>query len=226
MKNATSALTLSFGLAGLFLGVYFAWRLASRRQSLPCPTWLGWLVELDNPVFKNNSARAIVKQLDLQPGMKVLDFGCGPGRLTLPLARQIGPRGEVVALDLQPGMLRRTQEKAQQADLNNIRYLQAGAGEGQLGHSQYDRILLVTVLGEIPERQAALKEIFEALKPGGRLVVTEVIADPHFQRRSTVRKLTEAVGFTEKECFGNSLDYTLTLEKPCAAERNNKDETD
>jgi SAM-dependent methyltransferase len=213
----TTSLYFGFSLAVLFLGVFAAWRFTSRRQSLPCPTWLGWLVELDNPVFRNNSARAIIQHLDLQPSMKVLDFGCGPGRLTIPVARQIGPQGEVVAFDVQFGMLCRTQEKALTANLSNIRYLQAESGASQLGCNQYDRVLLVTVLGEIPDRAATLTEIFAALKPGGILSITEVIADPHFQRLSTIRPLADAAGFKESGCFGSSVDYTLHLEKPCTA---------
>ena len=73
---------------------------------------------------------------------------------------------------------------------------------------------MADVLGEIPERETALKEIFEALKPNGLLSVTEVIFDPHFQSRNTVQELAEAVGFREKECFGNRLAYTMILEKP------------
>jgi ubiquinone/menaquinone biosynthesis C-methylase UbiE len=65
--------------------------------------------------------------------------------------------------------LQRVQAKAQAANLNNIRFLQAGAGEDKLEHSYYDRAVLVTVLGEIPDREAALREIVEALKPGGIL---------------------------------------------------------
>jgi ubiquinone/menaquinone biosynthesis C-methylase UbiE len=210
----TTSLYFGFGLAVVFLGIFAAWRLSSRRESLPCPTWLGWMVELDNPVFRNNSARAITQHLDLQPGMKVLDFGCGPGRLTLPIAKQIGPKGEVTVYDVQAGMLRRTQDKAQGANLNNIRYLQAEAGTKQLGNHEYDRALLVTVLGEIPDRAAALNEIFAALRPGGLLSITEVIADPHFQRQSTVRQLAAATGFKERACFGHRLSFTLHFEKP------------
>lgn len=44
--------------------------------------------------------------------MRVLDAGCGPGRLTIPLARQVGPTGEVVALDVQQGMLKRVRKNA------------------------------------------------------------------------------------------------------------------
>jgi ubiquinone/menaquinone biosynthesis C-methylase UbiE len=210
----TTTLYIGLALVGIILFVVFAWRLASRRYSLPCPVWLRWLVELDNPFAETNRAGVIVQHLDLQPGMRVLDIGCGPGRLTIPVARQVGPRGEVVAMDIQAGMLRRVQEKAQAANLTNIRFLHGGAGEGKLGHSQSDRALLVTVLGEIPNREAALQEIFAALKPGGILSVTETIFDPHFQRREKVLELARAVGFREKRFFGNRIAFTLNLEKP------------
>jgi hypothetical protein len=56
-----------------------AWRLASRRQSLPCPVWLRWLVELDNPFTRTNRAAYIVETLRLSQGMSVLDAGLRPG---------------------------------------------------------------------------------------------------------------------------------------------------
>ncbi len=87
------------------------WRVGSRRHSVPCPAWLRWLVELDSPFTKTNRAAVIVERLDLQPGMAVLDAGCGPGRVAIPIARQVGPRGEVVAMDIQAGMLERAREK-------------------------------------------------------------------------------------------------------------------
>jgi len=73
---------------------------------------------------------------------------------------------------------------------------------------------LVTVLGEIPDQQAALAEIFDSLKPGGLLSITEVIADPDFQRREHVRQLAEAVGLVEQAFFGNSISYTIDFKKP------------
>jgi 2-polyprenyl-3-methyl-5-hydroxy-6-metoxy-1,4-benzoquinol methylase len=194
--------------------IALVWRFFSRRSSLPCPTWLSWLVELDNPFFKNYSARAIMQHLALEPGMKVLDCGCGPGRLTIPVAKEVGPAGEVTAFDLQPGMLQRVRDKAQVENLDNIQFIQGAAGDGKLGRNQYDRALLVTVLGEIPDQKAALAEIFESLRPGGILSVTEVIADPHFQRRDSVTRMANSVGFVERDFFGNSLSYTINFEKP------------
>jgi ubiquinone/menaquinone biosynthesis C-methylase UbiE len=210
----STPLYVSLGVIGFVVVAAIAWRFASRRHSLPCPVWLRWLVELDNPFAKTARAEVIVQHLDLQPGMTVLDVGCGPGRVTLPAAWQVGPQGEVVAIDLQPGMLRRAQERAEAASLHNIRFLQVEMGAGKLDVGPADRALLVTVLGEIPNREAALKEIHAVLKPGGVLSVTEIIFDPHFQSRKTVARLAGAVGFREVAFFGNRLAFTLNFEKP------------
>ena len=186
--------------------------IIARRWSVPCQVWLRWLVELDNPFSKTNRAATIVERLHLRPSMAVLDVGCGPGRPAVPIAQQVGQHGYVVAMDIQPDMLR-----PRAADLTNIRFLEAGAGDGKLGRDQFDRALLVTVLGEIPKPQAALREIFNALKPGGVLSVTEIIFDPHFQTQNTVRRLAEAVGFREQAFHGNRVAFTLNFAKPDVA---------
>jgi len=206
--------TVIIGIVLVVVAVSVIWRLASQRHSLPCPAWLSWLVELDNPFARTNRAAVIVEHLAIEAGMSVVDVGCGPGRLTIPVARQVGEGGTVVALDIQAGMLERARHKAQQAGLNNIEFIQAGIGEGKLPLGQFDRALLVTVLGEIPEQQPALQEIFSALKPGGILSVTEIIFDPHFQRRSSVTKLATEAGFQEQAFFGNRVAYTLNFVKP------------
>jgi ubiquinone/menaquinone biosynthesis C-methylase UbiE len=205
---------LCIGAVGFFLGVFILWGVASHRRKIPCPTWLSWMVERDNPFAKNNTAPEIIRSLDLRPGMKVLDAGCGPGRLIIPIAERIGPAGEVTAMDIQSGMLDRVRIKAQRANLENIRFIQGGIGEEKLERNVYDRALLVTVLGEIPERVTALKEIFAALIPGGILTVTEIVFDPHFQKRDTVIRLAQEAGFREKGFFGKWFAYTINLEKP------------
>jgi len=211
----TTLVNILIGLVGLILLIVllnFAWRFASSRTSIPCPVWLSGLLEREYP-FGVNRAKVIVQHLNLQPGMKVLDLGCGPGRLTIPIAEQLGPQGEVVAVDIQGGMLRRAQEKSQAAKLNNIQFLQAGVGEGKLPRSQFDRVIMVTVLGEIVDQEAALREIYGSLKPGGLLSVTETVSDPHFQSRDAVLRLARKVGFVEREFYGNRFVFTLNLEK-------------
>lgn len=209
----TLAIQLCFGLGLLFLLVTVGWRLSSRRTSLPCPSWLAWLIEHDNPYAKNYNASSIIQRLDLKPGMRVLDAGCGPGRVTIPLARAIGTQGQVVAIDIQPRMLRRAQDKAEAASLTNIQFQELAIEGGKLGNAQYDRVLLVTVLGEIPNRESAFQEIHRALKPGGILSVTEIIFDPHYQGRGVILKLARTAGFREKAFFGNRFAFTLHLER-------------
>jgi len=209
-----TAIWIAMIVIALGAAVFIGWRYASRRQSLPCPTWLAWMVEMDNPFTATNRAATIVDHLELKRGMRVLDVGCGPGRVTLPVARKIGPDGEVVAIDMQSGMLARVKERAAAANLKNIRYVQRAIGVDALDVQPADRALLVTVLGEIPDRESALRAIFGALKPGGFLSITEIVFDPHYQRRSTVTQLALGAGFQVKAFFGGRLAYTLHLSKP------------
>lgn len=209
-------MTTFIGALTLLLLVTITWRLASRRTSLPCPSWLAWMVELESPLAKSQNADSIVRRLNLQPGMRVLDAGCGPGRVTIPIAKALGVQGEVVAIDIQQQMLDRARAKAQAAGLTSIQFRQAAIEEGKLGENQYDRIVLVTVLGEIPDRKAALREIHRALKPGGFLSVTEMVFDPHYQTRASIEQNVQSVGLRERAFFGNRIAFTVHLERTIA----------
>lgn len=70
------------------------------RWSLPCPSWLHWLVELENPFANANRASIIIEHLDLKPGINVLDAGCGSGRLTILIAQKLGTQSRIVAMDV------------------------------------------------------------------------------------------------------------------------------
>jgi len=73
--------------------------------------------------------------------------------------------------------------------------------------------MLVTVLGEIPDKESAMQEIYQSLKPGGVLSVTEVIFDPHFQSQASVKQMACRVGFNEVGFFGKRLAYTIHFQK-------------
>ena len=196
---------------GAILALWAVSRIISRWHPSPCPTSLIFL--LDNP-FTGHYHTTILSRLDLSPGHVVLDAGCGPGLMTLPMARTVGPQGRVVALDIQEGMIQRAQEAAVRAGLSNITFLVAGLGEGRLPAGAFDRAVLVTVLGEIPDRLAALREIYASLKPGGSLSITEVLPDPDYQPRKAVKALGLQAGFQVGREFGNWFMFTLNLEKP------------
>lgn len=205
-QGSRVVLTLVF-LAGVGLFI------RRQRAHLPCPSSLSFLLE--NP-FMNRvaGAQVLLDRAGVYAGMRVLDVGCGPGRITLPAAQRVGAEGEVVALDIQEAMLHRVQKKIKTQQVSNIHLLHAGAGDGKTESASFDRAFLVTVLGEIPDKVAALREIHRALKPGGVLSITEVFPDPDFQSPSAIRRLAHITGFEISEQIGTFPAFTMNLIKP------------
>jgi ubiquinone/menaquinone biosynthesis C-methylase UbiE len=188
----------------------FVWRVLARRRSIPCPALLVPLLE--NRIMQSVAGSALlIERAGVEPGMRVLDAGCGPGRVTIPLARHVGPQGSVVALDIQAAMLERLAKRIEASGPENIEVVHAGLGQGTLAPEQFDRAIMVTVLGEIPDRLAALQEIYGALNPRGLLSITEVLPDPHYQTQGTVRKLAESAGFSVETTFGSLRSFTMNL---------------
>ena len=202
-------------IAAAIVAVGFAlgWRLLARRAALPCPTACLWLLE-NRMMERVAGADLLLDRAGVRPGMTVLDAGCGPGRLTIPLSARVGPAGQVLAVDLQPAMLERLQARLDSQAIHNVGTLHAALGAGMLPAGTFDRAFLVTVLGEIPDRLGTLREILSALKPGGLLSVTEVFPDPHYQSRQTVRRLAEAAGFRVVEMLGSWRAFTANLARP------------
>jgi len=187
-----------------------------RWASLPCPWWMVPLLE--NPYFQVVAgAELLMDRAGIGAGMRVLDAGCGPGRLTVSIAGRVGEAGRVVALDRQPRMLRRLQRRVADHGITNIEIVLGGIGEGRLTAGSFDAAVLVTVLGEIRDKVAALREIRDALRFGGVLSVTEVLPDPHYQRLAQVRALAAATGLREQQLFEGRAGYTLNLVRDAAA---------
>jgi ubiquinone/menaquinone biosynthesis C-methylase UbiE len=194
-------------------GIWIAWRWYSRRSPLPCPAEVAWLVEIENPLARAIRSEEVVRQLAPRPGARVIDIGCGPGRVTIPLARAVGPGGEIIALDIQAAMLAKIAQKAEHERIANIRLMQSDVRSARIDPGSLDAAVMVTALGEIPEAARVLPWIFSALKPGGRLLVAETIFDPHFVSRKSLRTMAQSAGFTERAYSGNIFGYNITFEK-------------
>jgi SAM-dependent methyltransferase len=202
---------LLYSLAATVLSAAFG-LLLQRRRPMMHPPRLTFLFE--NPLINRFvGPERLIRRLDLAPGMRVLDAGCGPGRLTVPLARAVRSNGEVVALDGQREMLEKLERRLEAEGIRNVRPVRAVLGERPLGE-KFDRILLAMVLGEARDRRAAMRELYAALEPGGVLSITEIFGDPDYRRPATVRREVEAAGFRLARSFGGFPAYTLNFEKP------------
>ncbi len=159
----------------------------------------------------------VVERSRIRPGMDVLEVGPGNGAVTVPLARRVGPGGTVVCLDLQEAMLvklRARLARPRNADVVNVETVRANAEKMPLGDASFDAVLLVEVLGEVPDKAAALRECLRVLRPGGLLAVTEMIIDPDWSRPSTIERRCVAAGFRLLGRTGRFWDFTMVFVRP------------
>lgn len=194
------------------VGVSLIWRGLSRRRSLPCPTWMSGFVE--GPLMDRVlGTKTTLDRIGLRSGMRVLEVGPGPGRLLIPAAQGVLPGGEVLGLDIQPGMIELLKERAAQAGVSNLTAVLGDAMQLNTTRKDFDVVYLCTVLGEIPNREVALRQCYDALKPGGKLSITEIFLDPHYPSRSTVKRLAEAAGFRLQAIYGSWYFFTANFRR-------------
>ena len=215
MTSKSTWRKLGWILLGVAGGVAFVWlvllRLVSKfHERGPCPYAVAWLV--DNP-YRRRQVGPLLARIGIRPGERVLELGPGPGAFTIPAAQQTEPGGSLVAVDIQPAMIAAVERRVRQAGLTNVETRVASAHELPLDDDSTDRAFLVTVLGEIPDRQRALAELHRVLKPGGILSITEQFMDPDYPLAATVIRWAAEAGFELAERHGNWWTYTLNFRK-------------
>ena len=115
-------------------------------------------------------AQGLVEELDVRPGERVLDLGCGRGAALLPLARAAGPTGPALGLDLAPRMVELTARDAR--DLPHVEVRVGDASAPDVPARAYDVVSCCLVLFFLPDPAAAVRAWVPALAPGGRVGVT------------------------------------------------------
>jgi ubiquinone/menaquinone biosynthesis C-methylase UbiE len=176
----------------LFAGGALMWAIRARRNPAACPYSQRLFLDLPRPFMRRQTLRAM---LDLAPGERVLEVGPGIGYYSLDVARQLAPDGRLDVLDLQQPMLDELMRRAALLGTANIVATQGDARDLPFPTATFDAAFLVATLGEIPDRDQALRELHRVLKPGGRLVVGEGQPDPHMLTIDDLRRRAEAIGF-------------------------------
>ena len=153
----------------------------------------------------------LLKALELEAGQTVCDFGCGNGFHTLQLAKRVGPRGAVYAVDIQPEMLELLADRAEPRGLDNIEPVLANAEDPGLPAATFDLVLMVDVYHELSDPPPVLAAVRESLKPRGRMAVVEFreedpsvpILPLHKMSQTQVLREIGANGFTLVGQFDN-----------------------
>jgi len=114
------------------------------------------------------STDAMLAMADVGPGARVLDVAAGAGDQTLEIARRVGPSGSVLATDLSPAILEFAREKAQRAGYQNVDTQVADGENLTVTESSFDVAICRLGLMLFPDPAKGLREMFRALKPGGR----------------------------------------------------------
>src|SRR5919205_3801897 len=150
-SHTMRARTVVLGGAGAIAAVSLWWR----KNPSACPYSQRFWVEAPHPFITRTRLRGI---LEPRPGERVLEIGPGTGYYTLDLAAWVGPDGAVEIFDLQQEMLDHTIRRARERGLWNVNPTQGDAQQLPYEDDSFDAAVLVTMLGEIPDQEAALRE--------------------------------------------------------------------
>jgi ubiquinone/menaquinone biosynthesis C-methylase UbiE len=141
--------------------------------------------------------------LAIREGATVADVGAGSGYFTVRLARRVGPRGRVLATDLQPEMLTLLRAKVAKEGLGNVVPILVTESDAKLPRGELDLVLMVDVYHELPKPAETLAQVRAALRPDGRLALVEyraedpkvAIKEEHKMTLPQIKKELEANGF-------------------------------
>jgi arsenite methyltransferase len=153
---------------------------------------------------------APLEELQPAPGETVLDLGSGPGLDAFLAAKAVGPRGRVIGVDMTPAMIERARRDAAAGGYSNVEFREGRLETLPLETASIDAITSNCVINLVPDKAAVFGEIARVLRPGGRVVIADIVLDARLPA-AVERDLAAYVG-----CVAGAAqrtDYLAMLER-------------
>lgn len=144
----------------------------------------------------------------LQPGDTVLDLGSGAGFDCFIAATKVGPGGKVIGVDMTPEMVEQARENARISHFDNVEFRLGEIENLPLRDGEVDVVISNCVINLSPEKEKVFREAFRVLKPGGRLIVSDIVSAtelPQSVKRSTAAYIACVAGAATREEYINAI---------------------
>jgi len=148
---------------------------------------------------------------DLHPGEVVLDLGAGGGLDCFLAAKKVGPQGRVIGLDMTPELIKLARRNAKKMGATNVEFQYGEIEEIPLPDNSMDMVMSNCVINLSPDKDAVFREAYRVLRPGGRMIVSDIVTEGEIAQR--IRQSLEAWA----GCVAGALDVKDYLDKIRAA---------
>lgn len=158
------------------------------------------------------SPKKLIQRLDLKEDHNVLEIGPGPGYFSTHIAKKL-KYGRLFLLDIQQKMLDISKKRLERKKISNVDFVLSDGNYLNFDNNFFDRVFMVTVIGEVENKAGYLKEIYRILKNDGMLSISELAGDPDKISRDELNSLVATYGFEESDFWGNKFNYTINYRK-------------
>lgn len=158
------------------------------------------------------SPRQLIKRLEIKPDSQVLEVGPGPGYFSLKVASFL-TAGKLVIADIQKEMLDMAEKRLAKKGLTNVEYYLCDGYNFNIPDNSFDAIFLITVIGEVENKEQYIKEFSRLIRPGGILSISEQRGDPDKLSIAEVRNLISSSDFSFYRLYGKEGNYTINFIK-------------
>lgn len=161
----------------------------------------------------------VLDLIGIVPGSTVADVGAGTGYFTVRLSKRVGAKGEVIATELQPEMLRILDHRVSHAGITNVRLIRGTEDQAKLPERCCELVLMVDVYHELSNPPRVMAGVRRALKPTGRLVLVEYkgedasipIKPEHKMTLAQIKKELEPLGFAFEKSHEELPDQRVVI---------------